>query len=345
MSVTLKDVAKMANVTPTVVSRVLHDKASTVRVSSATAERVRVAAASLGYRVNVMARNFRDRQTKTIGVLNGQGLARPLFARGPRYFATLMDGIVEGAFKCGYSVTLCPQLLGENPEQALSDGRFDGLIWYSIEPSQRSLDALSQCSVPIVIVHGHAKDFCNRYATVIAENAQGVKLAVQHLVDLGHKRIAFAVEPEGLNVESLERLHAYRVEIEAHGLTSDDRDLLEIDRDRKVMHAYLSASKLPHTAVIVHADGLAAEIIRAAQKHGHSVPDDLAIIGFDSTDFCNEISPTLTSISQPLFDIGASAASQLMKLINGDPVDSLELLLPCGLDVRGSTALPSRLSL
>src|SRR5476649_181797 len=110
MAVTLKDVAKVANVTPTVVSRVLHNKASTVRVSPATAERVRVAAAQLGYRVNIMARNFRDRQTKTIGVLNGRGLTRPLFAKGPRYFATLMDGIVDGCFAHGYSVTLCPQL-------------------------------------------------------------------------------------------------------------------------------------------------------------------------------------------------------------------------------------------
>jgi LacI family transcriptional regulator len=345
MSVTLKDVAKMANVTPTVVSRVLHDKASTVRVSSATAERVRGAAASLGYRVNVMARNFRDRQTKTIGVLNGQGLTRPLFARGPRYFASLMDGIVDGAFKCGYSVTLCPQLLGEHPELALSDGRFDGLIWYSIEPSQQILDALSQCSVPIVIVHGHAKDFCNRYATVIANNAQGVKLAVQHLVDQGHRKIAFALEPEALNVESLERLHSYRVEMDAHGLVAEESDVLEIDRERKAMHAYLTKGELAHTAVIVHADGLAAEFICAAQKYGYNVPNDLAVVGFDSTDFCNEISPSLTSISQPLFDIGASAASQLMKLINGDPLDSLELLLPCGLDIRGSTVSPSRLLL
>jgi LacI family transcriptional regulator len=121
--------------------------------------------------------------------------------------------------------------------------------------------------------------------------------------------------------------------------------VIAIAPDRKEMHAYLAERKLAHTAVIAHADGLAAEFIAAAQKHGHKIPEDLAIVGFDSTDFCNEVSPTLTSISQPLFDIGASAASQLMKLINGDPVDSLELLLPCGLDIRGSTVLPSRLLL
>ena len=85
----------MANVSPVVVSKVLHNKANGVRVSEATAERVRVAAKELGYRVNVWARNFRNQQAMMIGVLNGMGKERPLFNQGPRYFATLMDGIVD----------------------------------------------------------------------------------------------------------------------------------------------------------------------------------------------------------------------------------------------------------
>jgi LacI family transcriptional regulator len=337
VSVTLKDVAKLAKVTPTVVSHVLNDKASTVRVSPATAERVRLAAATLGYRVNVMARNFRERQTKTLGVLNGRGLARPTFAKGPRYFATLMDGIVDSAFRHGFSVSLCPQLLGDRPEDGVGDGRFDGLIWYSVDSSEDTMKVLERIALPLVIVHSHAKDFKNLFPTVIADNFQGVGLAIDHLVELGHSRIGFAIEDDALNVESLERLQSYRNHMDRLNLSCLDKDVIKVGRDRQALRNYLEAPCLPHSAILVHADGLAAELVVAAQEFGHRVPDDLAVIGWDSTDFCNEIRPTLTSVSQPLFELGGCATHQLIRLIAGEALSPLELILPCRLEVRGST--------
>jgi DNA-binding LacI/PurR family transcriptional regulator len=321
---------------------VLNNRESTVRVSPETAERIRQTAQQLGYRVNVLARNFRDRHTRTIGVLNGRGMARPTFAKGPRYFATLMDGIVEGAFRRDYSVTLCPKLLGENPEMGV-DGRFDGLVWYSVSPTDENREVLSRFSIPIVIVHAHASDFGYRYPAIIANNRHGLGLAVEHLFELGHRRIGFVIEGDALNVESLERLEAFKHHLSEHGLTFDkDRDLIDVHANREEMHRYLSATELPHTAVIVHADGLASEFVVAAQKHRWKLPDELSVVGFDSTDFCNETSPALTSISQPLFDIGGLAVERLLKLIDGQTCDPLELTLPCGLDIRGSTTIPHR---
>jgi DNA-binding LacI/PurR family transcriptional regulator len=340
MAITLKDVALVAKVTPTVVSHVLHNKASTVRVSPATAERVRVAAEELGYRVNVMARNFRERQTKAIGVLNGRGLMKPTLAKGPRYFASLLDGVVQGAFLHGYSVTLCPLLLGEHPEDGLSDGRFDGLIWYSIDASKEILAALSKCAVPLVIVHAHASAFGNRYPTLICDNDHGLGLAIDHLAELGHRNIGFAIEGDAMNVESLERLSGFKRHMQRLGLPWGGDNVVDIREDRKELRAYLS-SELRHSALIVHADGLASETIRMAQEYGHNIPEDLSIIGFDSTDFCEETRPSLTSISQPLFHIGERAAEQLIQLLAGGSCDPLELLLPCGLDIRGSTTSPA----
>jgi DNA-binding LacI/PurR family transcriptional regulator len=340
MAITLKDVALLAKVTPTVVSHVLHNKASTVRVSSATAERVRIAATELGYRVNVMARNFRERQTKTIGVLNGRGLTRPMFAKGPRYFANLIDGIVQGAFFHGYSVTLCPLLLGDHPEAGLSDGRFDGFIWYSISPSEQILAELAKCSVPLVIIHAHASDFDEKYPTIICDNDHGLGLALDHLVELGHRKIAFAIEGDAMNVESLERLEGFKRHMRRLELPCSEADIVDIRSDRMRLHQYLSGD-LTHSAVIVHADGLAAEYVRLAQEYGHRIPEDLSIVGFDSTDFCEEISPSLTSISQPLFQIGERASARLIQIISEGSTDSLELVLPCGLDIRGSTTSPS----
>jgi DNA-binding LacI/PurR family transcriptional regulator len=338
MPVTLKDVAQLAKVTPPVVSRVLHNRSTSVRVSAATAERVRLAAEQLGYRVNVMARNFRSQQTRTLGVLNGRGVTvRPTFAQGPRYFAALVDGIVEGAFHHNYSVTLCPLLLGDHPEQGLSDGRFDGFIWYSIAPSEDIVRILTGCGVPLVIVHAHASEFNNLFPTVICDNAQGVGFAIDHLVELGHTKIGFAIEGDAMNVESMERLAGYKAHMARHGLECAEADIIDVRVDRKQLHAYLSA-KPRHTAVIVHADGLASEFILSAPEYGIEIPRDLSIVGFDSTGFCDELRPSLTSISQPLFDIGWRATELLMRVINGETLDHLELVLPCSLDIRGSTS-------
>lgn len=333
---TLKDVARKANVSPVVVSKVLHGKLDGIRVSVATAERVRLAARELDYHVNIWARNFRAQRAMTIGVLNGLGIERPLFSTGPRYFATLMDGIVEGAFKSEYSVALCPQLLEGNPNDAINDGRFAGLVWYSILPSEVNLQALAACTVPGVIAHARAATFGNRHATVICDNAQGIGLAIDHLVERGHRRIAFATESDAQNVESAERLEGYRLHMARLGLAYDEADILDFPRDRVALHRYLAGSP-EHTAVVVHADGLAADLIRLAPEYGVRIPQDMAVIGFDSTEFCDELRPTLTSISQPLYGIGKSAVELLIKMIDGTPPESLELVLPCGLDVRGST--------
>lgn len=342
MPVTLKDVAKLAQVSPVVVSRVLHNKADGVRVSPATAERVRRAAQELNYKVNVWARNFRAQRTMMIGVLNGQGMERPRFNQGPRYFATLMDGIVEGAFQHDYAVAMCPQLLGENAKEAVTDGRFDGFVWYSITPSDANIGILQASAVPIVIVHARASDYGGKHPTVICDNYQGIGLGVDHLYELGHRRIAFAYEGDAMNVETLARMYAFRKHMSGHGLHVPECDILDIHLDREALRRYLSGSR-PHTAVMVHADGLAGDFIDIASQYGVRVPEDLSVIGFDSTEFCDRFRPPLTSIAQPLYDLGERAVELLMKALNEPAQEPLELVLPCRLDVRGSTAPPANL--
>jgi DNA-binding LacI/PurR family transcriptional regulator len=336
MPATLKDVAKLANVSPVVVSRVLHNKANGVRVSEATAERVRKAAEELNYKVNVWARNFRAQRTKMIGVLNGQGTFRPRFSRGPRYFATIMDGIVDGAFEHDYSVAMCPQLLGENAGDAVGDGRFDGFVWYSIAASETNISILQASAAPIVILHAHSHDYGGKHPTIICDNYQGIGLGVDHLVELGHRRIAFAYESDAMNVETLARMYAFRKHMARHGLHVSEADILDVHADREALRRYLSNSR-PHSAIVVHADGLAGDMLEEAPRFGLSIPDDLSVIGFDSTEFCDQFRPGLTSIAQPLFDMGSKAIDLLMKALGDNAQEPLELVLPCKLDVRGST--------
>ncbi len=138
MPVTQKDVAARSGVTRSVVSHVMHGVGDTIRVNPETAARVRQVAEEMGYQASMLARNFRRQKTMQIGLLHGDGFPMLKFDGDSRYFASLMDGIVQGSFANGYTLGLCPDLFGQTPERAMADGRFDGFIWYSTFPSERN---------------------------------------------------------------------------------------------------------------------------------------------------------------------------------------------------------------
>ncbi len=336
---TMRDVAALAGVSPIVVSRVLSNRAKSIRVSEATAERVRQAAHQLEYRPNIFARNFRYRRTMMIGVLHGAGFPRPKFDQGSRYFAALVDGIVEGAFKHGYSVTLCPQLLGQTPEDAMSDGRFDGLVWYSNAYTDENRRMIRESSVPIVIIHAHAADFDNRLPTVCCDNEGGVVQAVEHLAELGHRHIGFTQMGHLPQPEGFARRSGFLAAMKARRLPADMADVLSVGDDRQELEDYLAQTPR-HTALIAENDALAAEVIERAQARGLRVPEDLSVVGFDSTAYCNEIRPRLTSVSQPLFAMGEGAIDLLVETIGNGRSSRLEVNYPCGFDVRESTTHP-----
>jgi LacI family transcriptional regulator len=332
MAVTVRDVAARAGVTPVVVSRVLHDRASTVRVSAATAERVRQAAKDLGYRVNVMARNFRGGRTNMIGVLHGTGFAPPVFDSGSRYFAALMDGIIEGAFPHGYSVTLCPKLLSDSPGDAIADGRFDGLVWYSTFTSDENRELLAKCAVPFVLIHTEAALLGSKGPSVMCDNEQGMFLAVKHLYDLGHRKIGFASEPDARFLEFEIRRRAFLLALEKLGLRSDQAIL-----DGRSPSLALAISARRFTAIVAANDELGAEVLTLSEALRIPVPDQLSVVGFDSTRFCEELHPQLTSVSQPLKAIGKTAIDLLVSSMGPESLKSAHVLFPCGLDVRGTT--------
>ncbi|HVL39243.1 MAG TPA: LacI family DNA-binding transcriptional regulator [Fimbriimonadaceae bacterium] len=332
----MRDVAARAGVSPVVVSRVLHDRAQAIRVSEATAERVRQAAQELGYRCNVWARNFRSQQSFTIGLLHGFGFDAPYLSVGSRYFACLMDGVLQGAFDHGYSVAFCPKLLGQNPSAALSDGRFDGLVWYSAVESEAGRQLLESCQIPVVLIHSHSCTFGFRYPAVIADNDQGVGLAVDHLVNLGHRRIGMATEEAFENLEMRERAEAFGAHMARHGLEVSPEDFLLPGPGDVGIDAYFSQGAA-HTAIFAFNEGLAARWMAGAHRNGLRVPEDMSFVGFDSTSFCDELSPRLTAVSQPLRSMGERAVDLLVSQMRGAVEEPLEHLFPCGLDVRGST--------
>lgn len=338
MPVTMKDVAARAGVSPTVVSHVLNQKAAGIRVSATTAERVRQAARDLSYRTNVSARQFREQQTMMIGVLHGYRGVRPLFDAGSRYFSALMDGMVDAAFADGYSIALCPELYGTQPENAMVDGRFDGLIWYSGVTSVTDLNMILNCRVPIVLIHAEREDMDGRCPSVGCDNEQGIELAVQHLVGLGHRHFAFARESWSNCGDCVRRERAFTYSVKRRGLHLSPEDFWITDPAEDLARKLLSKDRA--TAVVAWSDGTAADIINASKEAGLRLPHDLSIVGFDSTSYCEELRPRLTSVSQPLVNMGRTAVNLLVQSIRGAATDPPAFRLQCGLDIRDSTIAP-----
>ena len=331
---TVKQVAAMAGVSPTVVSRVLHGKAAGIRVSEQTAVRVREAAKALGYRRNALAGSLRDRKTMMLGVIHGVDSSRARFSGESRYFAALMDGIVDGAFEHGYSVTLCPKLQGEDIENAMSDGRFDGLIWYRSTTLPEEKRIIQQSTLPLVVIHDPAPADGGNVAGVQCDNEQGIGIAIDHLISLGHKKIGFAIENHFLVGEGLLRREAFLLVAKRKGI-SDAENLLVCFNEPSDLVPAIKEKGL--TGVICWNDGTAATVLRTVQQNGLRVPEDLSIIGFDSTIFCDTLTPPLTSVAQPLETMGMEAAKALVGLIENPVEKSFNIVLPCGLDVRNST--------
>lgn len=333
---TVRDVAAKAGVSPTVVSHVLNGRVNGIRVSPATAERVQLAAAALGYRRNSLAGSLRDKRTFVLGVLHGAAVARPRFSFGSRYFAALMDGIVEGAFEHGYSVTLCPKLLGDSQAEGISDGRFDGLIWYQRRDTMEDEQTAASCRLPMVFIHSSIGGTNSIWPSVSCDNDQGALLALQHLADLGHKKVAFIIEPWAQNGEGITRIESFRTACQLVGLRGDVV-LFSPDLPEK-----LTFMDEGYTGVLAWNDEAAGALMGRLIDQGRKLPQDLSIIGFDSTSYCGELTPKLTSVHQPLHEIGQKAAEILIRQISGEEVGAKPLLLPCRLDIRESTGQPSR---
>jgi LacI family transcriptional regulator len=332
MRPTIKDIAEAVGVTHGVVSSVLNGTSGRVRASEETAERIRRVAKELGYHPSTFARSFRSSQTNAIGVLHGDGLVRLRLDGDSRYFASLMDGIIDGAFKHGYTVAMCPRLMGNAYMGALADGRFDGYIWYSTNPIEEAFNAIKKCPYPIVLIHSPASDFDYKIPTVICDNVGGVRLALDHLKSFNHRKIAFASNHTFEFTESRLRRDAFVSQGTEMGL-----ELTLADTSRGVDHLVEDwVRDRSYTAIIAHNEGLAAAIMSSVQCRGFAIPDDLSVVGFDSTAFCLLSNPPLTSVAQPLGELGQLAVERLVEILSGkDP--QIETVLPCTFDIRGST--------
>jgi LacI family transcriptional regulator len=330
--VTIRDVAARAGVSVATVSKVINERYG---VSAATLARVRAVIEELGYEASLVAQSLRNHRTNVIGIL---------VADLEPFSTELLKGAADAIRGSGFELVVYsaggrtgdPVGWEKRYLSRLSGTLVDGALL--VTPTV-SLEAVP--GTPVVAVDPHTGP--SHLPTIDSDNLRGAQLATEHLLDLGHRRIAFLSGRPDLQSAEL-RKTGYLRALTAAGITPDD-DLIRIGAyDPEVSaasaHALLTSPDRP-TAVFAANDISAIATVGAARELGLGVPDDLSVVGFDNVPESALCSPPLTTVDQPIREMGHRAIRMLIALINGDDVERTHVTLDTGLVVRHSTrALP-----
>jgi LacI family transcriptional regulator len=332
---TIRDIADLAGVSIATVSRVLNDRPDVARD---TRESVLQVVRQHGFSTNRGARGLSSGRTGMIG------LTLPLVADA--YFGPMLSGAAEALYESDMRIVLCPTLHEHDREVSLLErlmrGTTDGAILMLPEESAEELRLLQRQGFPFVVVDPREPP-PDGIACVAAMHAAGAKQATEHLLSLGHRRIgAIAGSPGWYATE--ERLLGFRAALAGAGILLDPELIVYSDwrtpRGTKAAEQLLSLPE-PPTAIFGFNDNVAIGVLHAARQRGLSVPDDLSVVGFDDTAQASIVTPQLTSVRQPLAEMGRMGVSLLTRIIDGQRVDALRMELSTKLVVRDSTA-PAR---
>ncbi len=342
MPVTIYDVAKAAGVGISTVSRVLNENTN---VREETRIRVLDAIEALGYKPNILARNLSRSHVQTVGVVLSY-LTSP-------FQVTVLQGIERFLAQAGLDLTIFTL---ESPKRRetllenLSHGRrCDGLIVISFTPQERFLQRFRRYNIPVVIA-----DFEDaRIPSVFVDNVEGGYLATKHLLNLGHTRIGYILdhtEPpngSGGNEPGADRQRGYQRALLEAGIPFDPALVSESgqhSRERGAIAAerLLNRADRP-TAIFAASDVIGLGVMECARKHGLTVPGDLAVVGFDDIEMASLVG--LTTVRQPMQEMGRQAAELVTRLMQGDKVLRTSRQLAVELVVRescGALALTER---
>jgi len=340
MAVTIKEVALAAGVSTAAVSKVLHGRGQSVRVSDSRADEIRRVAEELNYRPNVLARNLRTQRTHTVGLIFENFGS---FTSGPLYYMHLLDGVGSVLFRNHYRLTILPELAQDDILGSLGDGQLEGVVWCKLARDPKMLQIIHNCPIPIVALNAPVAGDETEAIFVGLDNVGGVELALDHLLQLGHRRIAFLHEVQELTApDRIERTAAFRAGMQARGLPITDADILCTDWEIQEFADYWKQTdpQVRHTAVIAWSERAAGQLLLRAAELGIDVPGELSVVGFDSTAYCETTSPRLTAVRQPITEMASCAAETLIQLIQGVRPPHSSITFPCGLDARDSTAPP-----
>ena len=328
----IKDVALKANVSTTTVSHVVN---RTRFVSDKVRHEVELAIRELNYVPSAVARSLKSNTTKTIGMLI-PNCSNP-------YFAEIVRSVEDHCFGAGYALILCNT--DDDPHrqaaylQVISEKRIDGAIIISTGEDKDLLRLLKGLPIPTVLLDREIKEVnCDLVETA---HLQGALMATEHLIELGHRRIACLAGPANLN-SSAQRIEGWRTALAQSGLAAEASDLLwhsdfSSQGGFTTMQAILRSPQVP-TAVFVCNDLMGLGALSAAHEAGVRIPQDMSLIGFDDIELARFACPALSTIAQPKQRIGVTAVDMVLERIQGGRVEARQVILQPELIVRNSTA-------
>jgi len=333
---TIKDVAREVGLSVTTVSRALNNYDD---VAEATRRRVQAVADRLDYHPNAVARSLQGCRANTVGLVIPSILHRSYDA----FWSEFIGGVAGACAGRGVDLLVAATGAGEAPDDALRrlarGGRVDGLLLCDIRDEDERIAYLQEQGLPFVAFGRTVGP--HTYSYVDVDGTLGVARAIEHLILLGHRRIAYL----GLDPRfgfSHARFDGYRAALARAGLACDEalvrHDLSE--GSVPVALAALLALPEPPTAVVAAADVLALAALRAARAAGLAVPDDLSLVAFDDSLLVQHADPPLTAIGQPNHLLGEQAASLLLDRAADPSLPPVQRLVAPTLVVRKSTAPP-----
>ncbi len=335
MAVTLKDIADKVGVSVTTVSRGL---AGYDDVAEDTRERIQQAADDLGYVPNLTARRLQKQKTDTLGFII------PTF--GPRFsdpfFSEFIAGIGTQAAEQEYDLLVSTHAPDSESElkayrRAAKGGWVDGLIVVRTREEDARVRLLCESGFPFV---AFGRTQCEiDFPCIDEDGAAGMRTLVQHFIELGHRRIAFIAPPPGLTFGRY-RLAGYKDSMLRNGLDIDPRWVVHGDMTQhggaEMVESLIELKPRP-TAIVCSNDLMAIGAINRIQSRGLRAGLDIAIGGFDDIPLSAYVNPPLTTLHQPIYEIGRRACSMLIDIINGRMPDVLNVLLTPSLVVRASS--------
>ncbi len=334
MAVTLRDIAQAVGKSVSTVSSALNDYDD---VSEETKALVRQVAREMGYTPNIAAQRLRRRQTDTLGLI------LPTF--GPRfsdpYFSELLAGIGNQSAANGLDLLVSTQAPGPDEDEAyrrlVSGQRVDGLLVVRTRCDDPRIAFLVGRGFPFVAFGRTQQNFDFPY--VDEDGVLGMELATQHLIDRGHRRIAFIAAPPDL-MFALHRLMGFKQAMEKNGLAVDESLLIVGDltqkTGRRLAGELLDRPDRP-TAIVACNDLMALGAMTSAQERGLVVGQDVAITGFDDIPPAQHSHPPLTTVHQPIYRIGQMICDMLIAQIKDEGLKESHVVLQPSLIVRGSS--------
>ncbi|MFZ5968157.1 MAG: LacI family DNA-binding transcriptional regulator [Bacillota bacterium] len=332
MTVTIKDVAKKAGVSISTVSRVINNSKP---VSNEIRQKVLEVIDDTGYTPNPVARSLVMKKSQLIGVIV------PDISNF--FIGEILNGIEEIGKMYNYDILLC-NTNGELDQEIrylklLKTKQVEGIIFMTWNLHEKISKFISESQLPIVLINRNIGNL--DVPSVSIDNFQAAYEMTKYLLDIGHRSIALIRNTKDQDAFGVEQCKGYKKALEEYGIEPNEKLIqyghYKLDHAYDIVKAFIEQKILP-TAIFATSDMMAIGAVNCLLDHGYRVPEDVSVVGFNDVKFASIFRPNLTTIKQPIYDIGAVAIRLIIKKTNNEDTGENIITLPHELVVRQSSA-------